>query len=66
MSLAKEKNVKIHLPVDITIADAFSAEANFQVVKVTDGVKEGWMGLDVGPESGKIFAEVVKRAKVRF
>lgn len=61
---AKAKNVTIHLPIDMTIADAFSATANVESVKASDGVKAGWMGLDVGPESAKLFADVVKSAKV--
>ncbi|OXA60905.1 probable phosphoglycerate kinase [Folsomia candida] len=60
---AKAKNVTIHLPIDMTIADAFSATANVESVKASDGVKAGWMGLDVGPESAKLFADVVKSAK---
>ena len=59
---AEEKGVKLLLPVDALIADDFSNDANTQVVR--DGeIPEGWMGLDVGPETAKIYADAVKDAK---
>lgn len=61
MEKAKAKGVKIHLPVDFVIADKFDANAEKQV---TEGsIPEGWMGLDVGPKSQALFAEVIGRAK---
>ena len=60
---AKEKNVNLYLPVDAVVADAFSAEANVQTVKI-DGIQDGWMGLDIGPETAKIYADVIKDSKL--
>lgn len=54
--------VKVLLPVDHVIADAFSAEANICVVG-EDGIKDGWMALDIGPESIKLFAAEIAKAK---
>lgn len=58
LAQAKEKNVKIHLPVDVIAADDFDNNANTQVVDVYK-IPEGWMGLDAGPKSIKIFHDVV-------
>jgi phosphoglycerate kinase len=59
---AKEKNVKIHLPVDVLAADAFDNNANTQVVDVTN-IPNGWQGLDCGPKSKAIFDKVVNESK---
>jgi phosphoglycerate kinase len=52
---------KLHLPVDVVIADAFDAEARIKVVPVGP-VPEGWRVLDIGPDTVKAYAEVVKTA----
>jgi len=59
---AKAKNVKIVLAVDAKIADSFSNEANTQFVPV-DEIPDGWEGLDIGPETEKIFAGVIEASK---
>ena len=51
MAKAKEKGIKLMLPVDNVIADAFSNDANTQVV--AGDIPDGWMGLDIGPETVK-------------
>ncbi|MFC6997984.1 phosphoglycerate kinase [Rufibacter roseus] len=59
---AEEKGVKIYLPSDTVIADAFDNNANRDVV--TSGtIPDGWMGLDIGPETRATFAEVVRNSK---
>jgi len=52
-SEAKAKGVKLILPTDVVIADAFSPDANTQIVSV-NAIPDGWMGLDNGPESTKM------------
>ena len=59
---AKAKGVKLLLPVDNVIGDDFSNDANTQVVKAGE-IPEGWEGLDIGPETAKIFSDAVKDAK---
>ena len=59
---AEEKGVKLLLPVDAVAADAFSNDANTQVVAQNE-IPDGWMGLDIGPETAKMYAEAVKSAK---
>ncbi|MDX1602410.1 MAG: phosphoglycerate kinase, partial [Salinimicrobium sediminis] len=59
---AKEKGVKIHLPIDSVVADNFSEDANTKIVPV-DQIPEGWMGLDIGPETVKKYGEVLEKSK---
>ncbi|MFN3756160.1 MAG: phosphoglycerate kinase [Flavobacterium sp.] len=59
---AKEKNVHVHLPVDVVAADAFDNNANTQVVDVRN-IPDGWQGLDAGPATLKNFREVIMNSK---
>ena len=59
---AEEKGVKLLLPVDHRIGDAFSNDCNIQIVG-SGQIPEGWEGMDIGPETEKIFADAVKDAK---
>ena len=59
---AKEKGVNLVLGTDCVAADAFSNDANTQVVPANN-IPEGWEGLDAGPETRKLFAEAIKGAK---
>jgi len=58
LKLGKEKNVKIHLPVDAIIADQFSNDAHTKTEAI-NAIPEGWMGLDVGSKTNTIFREVI-------
>ncbi|WP_271405671.1 phosphoglycerate kinase [Tenacibaculum soleae] len=62
LKLAKEKNTEIHLPIDALIADAFSNDANTQIVDTTK-IPDGWMGLDCGPKTSEKFATVIAKSK---
>ena len=59
---AKEKGVQIHIPVDVVAADAFSNDANTQVVDVNQ-IPDGWQGLDAGPKSLEIFKRIILDSK---
>ena len=65
MAKAKAENVTIHLPVDFVTGDAFAANAAVGHATVSGevGIPEGWMGLDIGPESNQIFASVIARSR---
>ena len=54
--------MQIHLPVDVVAADAFSNEANTQIVDVNH-IPDGWQGLDVGPKTLEALKSVVKDSK---
>ena len=59
---AEEKGVKLLLPVDNRIGDDFSNDCNIQVVK-RGCIPDGWEGMDIGPETEKLFCDAVKDAK---
>jgi phosphoglycerate kinase len=59
---AKEKGVNVYLPVDAINADKFEADANTNTTKINE-TPDGWMGLDIGPETIKIFSEVIANSK---
>jgi phosphoglycerate kinase len=58
---AKNNNVKVYLPVDAVNADKFDAEAATNKSKI-DQTPDGWMGLDIGDETIRIFSEVIKNS----
>lgn len=62
MEKAKAKGVKIHLPIDVIIADDFSNDANKKICSVSE-IPDDWQGLDAGPETLKAFETVVMNAK---
>ena len=59
---AKEKGVNLVLAVDAKIADAFSNDANTKFCPVNE-IPDGWEGLDIGPKSEELFADVIKKSK---
>ncbi len=60
---AKEKGVRITLPVDFVCGDKFAPDAAVQVVTEQQGIPAGWMGLDSGPESIRLFEETIARCR---
>lgn len=60
---AEQKGVSMHLPTDAVIADEFSADANVQQVAI-DSIPAGWMGLDIGPETAKHYAEIIEKSQL--
>ncbi len=60
---AAAKGVKITLPVDFVIGDKFGPDANTRIVTDKEGIPAGWEGMDGGPASRALFAEVIARAK---
>lgn len=59
---AKERGVAFLLPTDVVVADKFAADANTQTVSV-DTIPDGWMGLDIGPDSVKTFQDALADCK---
>lgn len=58
---AKAKGVKLLLPVDNCVGDKFDANCSVKVVG-SDNIPDGWMGMDIGPETEKLFCEAIKGA----
>ena len=63
MEKAKKNNVKIVLPVDYITADKFDKDAQTGTATDSEGIPDGWMGLDCGPESIKLYKEAIDEAK---
>nr|WP_176765174.1 phosphoglycerate kinase [Bhargavaea beijingensis] len=59
---AEEKGVKLHIPTDAVVASEFKADAETKIVR-TDSIPEGWMGLDIGPETAAEYADVIRLSK---
>ncbi|XP_010487004.1 PREDICTED: phosphoglycerate kinase 1, chloroplastic-like [Camelina sativa] len=55
---AKAKGVSLLLPTDVVVADKFAPDANSKIVPAS-GIEDGWMGLDIGPDSIKTFNEAL-------
>lgn len=62
LSDAKAKGVNIYIPVDTIVADKFANDANKKTVDIKN-IPDGWMGLDIGPETEKLYADVIARSK---
>ncbi len=62
LNLAKQKNTRIHLPIDVIAADAFSEDANTQICDAYE-IPDGWMGLDAGPKTNIGFSFVIADSK---
>ncbi|KAF5728117.1 hypothetical protein HS088_TW21G00260 [Tripterygium wilfordii] len=62
METAKSKGVSLLLPTDVVIADKFAADANSKIVPASQ-IPDGWMGLDIGPDSIKTFSEALDTTK---
>ena len=61
MTKAKQKGVKFLIPVDNKVGKEYKPDTESQIVH-SDEIPDGWMGLDIGPESQKLFADAVKGA----
>ncbi|WP_142828873.1 phosphoglycerate kinase [Planococcus soli] len=60
---AEQKGVKLYLPVDATVASEFSNDADKKNVNIQE-IPSDWEGLDIGPETVKLYAEVIKNSKL--
>ena len=65
MAKAKERNVRVVLPVDNVVGESFASDTNTKVVS-SDSIPDGFMGLDIGPQTARLFAEVIGEAKTVF
>jgi phosphoglycerate kinase len=62
LASAKTKGVTVHLPVDAVIADKFANDASTRIAPVGE-IPDGWMGLDIGPETEALFDKVIQASK---
>jgi phosphoglycerate kinase len=59
---AKKSNCKLVIPLDLVVADSYSAEANYKIVDF-DKIPADWMGMDIGPNAQKVFAKEILDAR---
>jgi phosphoglycerate kinase len=59
--LLSEKDERFLLPVDVVVADKFGADANIKIASV-DAIPQGWMAVDIGPETLRRYSEAIKNA----
>jgi phosphoglycerate kinase len=59
---AEQEGVKMVLPIDTVEANAFNNEANHKIVD-EEGIEEGWMGLDIGPQTATAFGNIIRQAQ---
>ncbi|GAB4134016.1 MAG: phosphoglycerate kinase [Bacteroidia bacterium] len=62
LETAKKRGVNIYIPVDAVCADSFSNDANRQTCNVNN-IPDGWMGLDIGPETEKLYGKVIAESR---
>jgi phosphoglycerate kinase len=62
IEMAREKNIKLYMPVDFVVADKFSASAETKVVTYQE-IPKDWMALDIGPATVTLFTEAIQNAK---
>lgn len=61
MAKAKENDVRFVLPLDVEAADRYNSDASHKTMDA-DKIPEGWMGLDIGPKTIKLFSEIISDA----
>ncbi len=62
LETAKKRGVNIYIPIDAVCADKFANDANIKTCDVRN-IPDGWMGLDIGPETEKIYSKVIANSK---
>lgn len=62
LEMARQKSVQFLLPVDHVVAEAFDASAATRILP-SDQIPDGWMGLDIGPETAKLYGNVISQSK---
>ncbi|MCK9909822.1 phosphoglycerate kinase, partial [Microbacteriaceae bacterium K1510] len=62
MEQAKKRGVQLLMPVDVVVADRFAADAEKRTV-AADEIPDGWMALDIGPQSIKLFRDAIVSSK---
>lgn len=61
---AKKLGKNFLLPVDIVISDDFSASANTKIINVEEGIPSDWEGIDIGPKTRELYADVIAKSKL--
>lgn len=62
----EEKKIALHLPTDVVIADGFRNDATFKIVPLSEGIPQGWMGMDIGPQTIQAWSDGFQKAATIF
>ncbi len=66
MKKMRSKGIECHLPKDLVVANAITHDAETQIVSFEDGIEDGWIGVDIGPETIKAWKEPLDHAGTVF
>lgn len=66
IQLCAQKKIPLWLPSDIVIADAFTNEANHKTVLISEGIPDGWQGMDIGTQTCLEWASILKKGQTFF
>lgn len=66
LEYCKKNSVELFLPVDLIIASSYGADAPLKVINVEDGIPDGWQGMDIGPNTCKLWQKKLAEAKTIF
>ena len=66
IQMCTEKKIPLWLPSDVVIADRFSNDAHYRTIAVSEGIPEGWQGMDIGPQTCREWEPLLKKGKTLF
>lgn len=66
LTFCNEKGIKVYLPIDLVIADAFKEDARTKIISVNAGVPDGWQGMDIGPDTIQEWEKVLTGGQTIF
>ncbi len=62
----KSRNIALHLPLDLIIADGFRNDATYKTISTSEGIPPGWMGMDIGPQTIQAWSADFQKASTLF
>ncbi len=65
-SLLNEHQNKIHLPIDLIIADQFRNDATYKIHTLPEPIPAGWLGMDIGPKTVEVWSQALQQALTVF
>lgn len=66
LQVCASKNIKLHLPLDIVIAEAFRDDANYKTIPAGEAIPKGWQGMDIGPKTSAAWIADFQKAATVF
>lgn len=66
LQISEAKGVKLHLPLDLIIANAFRDDATFKIISTKEPIPKGWQGMDIGPKTIETWSRAFREATTIF